>query len=122
MVMTAMSVATPMVMPKMVRKARNRCARMAPVARVRLVRMSGMEACNSTPSRPHFLLLSESLDVVGVEVPQQEVRIGHDLLVDGNGGVDALDHEHVERALHARDRLGAVAPAGDQLGDQGIVV
>src|SRR5262245_54468515 len=39
-----------------------------------------------------------------------------------NRRVDPLDDEHAERALHAADRLGAIASLDDQLRHQGIVV
>ena len=57
-----------------------------------------------------------------VELPGNEIRIGDDSLVQRNRGLDALHHEPVQRAMHARNGFGAVVPVRDQLGDQRIVV
>ena len=45
----------------------------------------------------------------------------HHLLVERDGGLDALDHELAQRPLHADDRLPPVPPLHDQLADQAVV-
>src|SRR3954470_5326025 len=58
----------------------------------------------------------------GVQLAGDEVRIDEDAQVQRNGRLDALDHRHLERPLHARDRFGAVAAVDDDLRDHRIVV
>src|SRR6267142_5210639 len=57
-----------------------------------------------------------------VEPAAGEFGVGENLAVQWNGGLDALDDEHLQRALHAADGLGAIAAFDDELGDQRIVV
>ncbi len=64
----------------------------------------------------------EPFQKVGVEVAGCEIGIGKDALVQRQRGLDSLDDEHFQSAAHARDGLGAVATAHDELGDQRIVV
>src|SRR5471030_1345274 len=63
----------------------------------------------------------ESLDEIRVEAAGLKIRVGQDALVQRDGGVDALDDKHVERAKHAADGFIPVGAIGDQLGYQRIV-
>ena len=72
--------------------------------------------------RSLFRWRQEALHELGIKVARAEVGIGHDPAVQRNAGEDALDHEHLQRARHARDGFGAVTPAHHQLGNQRIVV
>ena len=47
-------------------------------------------------------------------------RVGDDRAVERDHGRHAVDHELVERAPRALERLGAVAAGDDQLGDEGV--
>src|SRR4051812_6111482 len=58
----------------------------------------------------------------GVQLAGDEFRIDEDAQVQRNGRLDALDHRHLERPLHARDRFAAVAAVDDDLRDHRIVV
>ena len=51
-----------------------------------------------------------------------ETRIRHQFTVQGNVGLDALDHHFRERDTHAGNRLLAVRPVGDHLADHRIIV
>ena len=51
-----------------------------------------------------------------------EVGIVQNLQVERNRRLDPLDDGHLERALHPRDRFGAVAAVRDDLRDERIVV
>src|SRR5262245_54479586 len=64
----------------------------------------------------------QALDKVGVEFPRREVRVREDAPVQGDGGFDAFDDEHVEGTLHAGNGFTAVAALHDELGDHRIVV
>ena len=64
----------------------------------------------------------QAIQKMGVQAARLEIGLGKNALVQRNGSLDALDHEHFQRAAHARNGLGAVAAAHDQLGDQRIVV
>jgi hypothetical protein len=55
---------------------------------------------------------------VGIELTLLEIFIENDLLMQGNGGVDAFDYEHSERAMHPRDCLVAVASVYYQFRDE----
>src|SRR5579883_1888676 len=67
--------------------------------------------------RRHFLVWirfwAVALQEGGIGFAGYEIRVGHYALVQGNGGVDAFDHEHFERAAHAGDRLGAIVAVSD---------
>jgi len=58
----------------------------------------------------------------GVEVTGAEGGVAEDFLVHGDGGLDALDDELAEGALHFGDGFGAVVAMDDELGDERIVV
>ena len=81
-------------------------------------------------ARAHFcrgllrrlLALGEAFDEVGIVVARREIGVGHNPLVQRNGGVDAFHHKQVKRPLHAADGFGAVAAVGNELGDQRVVV
>src|SRR5262249_22736867 len=51
-----------------------------------------------------------------------KIRVGQNLMMKWNGGVNAFDDEHLECSAHAADRLAAILPAHNQLGDHGIIV
>ncbi len=59
---------------------------------------------------------------MGIELPGDEIGIGENTFVQRNRGLDAFDHEAVERAIHPRDGFGAVAAVSDEFGDQRIVI
>ena len=48
--------------------------------------------------------------------------VSDDLLLEGNGRLDAADHEFAEGALHAGDGTGAGRGGDDQLGNHRVVV
>ena len=59
-----------------------------------------------------------AVEEVRIEIAGDEVGVGEDALVEGDGGLDTFDDEAAERALHARDGFGAVVAVGDDLGNQ----
>ena len=63
-------------------------------------------------------LLREALDEVGVHLARLEIGMGHNALVERDRGVDPLDDEHAQRALHAADGFGAIVAIRNQLRDQ----
>src|ERR1700761_2895974 len=64
----------------------------------------------------------EALHEFGIEISGIEVGVGHDALMEGDGGVDTLHDEHIERPRHALDGLMAVLAADDELGNERVVV
>ena len=66
-----------------------------------------------------FQVAGDPADVVGAG---GEVGVGDDFLLEGNGRLDAADHELAEGALHAGDGDLAGGSGDDELGDHGVVV
>src|SRR6202035_4525070 len=64
----------------------------------------------------------EPFHELGIELPGAELRIGEDLLVHGNGGMNSLHHELAERPLHLVHRLFAILTVADQLGDHRVII
>src|ERR1700730_16346324 len=64
----------------------------------------------------------QSFDDMGVETTGREVGIGKNSALQRDRGLDALDDEHLQGALHAADGLGTVPPLDDQLGNHRVVV
>ncbi len=54
--------------------------------------------------------------------PSMKSCSGQNALVQRNRGVNALDDKHVQGAVHAGQRLGAILSVDDQLCDHGIVI
>ena len=54
--------------------------------------------------------------------PLDELRVDHQLAVQRDVGLDALDHHLRQRDAHARDRLLARVAVGDELADHRVVV
>ena len=65
---------------------------------------------------------ADALEEMGVELAGDEIGMGENALVQRDRGLDSLDDEAIESALHADDRFGTVAAMRDQLGDQRIVI
>ena len=65
---------------------------------------------------------ADAFEEVSVEFAGDEVRMGEDALVQRDCGFYAFDDEAVEGDLHADDGFGAVAPVGDELGDERVVI
>src|SRR5690606_30671282 len=61
-------------------------------------------------------------EVVDVGAAGQEGGVVDELLVQGDGGLDAVDDDLGEGGGHARDGQLAGFGVGDELGDEGIVV
>src|SRR5690606_23091575 len=61
-------------------------------------------------------------EVVDVGAAGHEVGVDHDLAVQRDVGLDALDHHFTERGAHARQRLLARVAVHDDLADHGVVV
>ncbi len=59
----------------------------------------GLSGSVAVPGKP--------LEKPRVEAAGEEIRLGHNFPVYGNGGRDALHDEHVESANHAADSFGA---------------
>src|SRR5712664_2065413 len=59
---------------------------------------------------------------VSIKLPRRKVRISQNPPMQRDGGLDAFDDEHLERALHTPYGLGPVAPFDDKLGNHRIVV
>ena len=55
------------------------------------------------------------------DVALLEVGVIEDAFVEGNGCLDAFDHEFVKGSSHACDGLLTVSPMGDDLGDHRII-
>ena len=51
-----------------------------------------------------------------------ETRVTHDLALQRNVGLDAVNHHFFERVLHAHDRNVTRWAVADQLGDQRIIM
>src|SRR5205085_5697698 len=64
----------------------------------------------------------QAFDEMGIELAGGKVWIGKDTPLQGDGGLDAFDDEHVESAFHARDGFGSVTALYDQLGNHGVVI
>ena len=64
----------------------------------------------------------EPLHESGVEFAGAEIFIREDLLVERDGGVDALHDELAQGALHLRDGFGAINAVHDQLGNERVVI
>ena len=58
----------------------------------------------------------------GLAVDGSERRIAHDDPMEGEGGRDAVDLELGQRATRTLERLLAIAPGDDELGEQGVEV
>ena len=56
-----------------------------------------------------------------MEVPLREVRVAHHLAEEGDRRGHPLHDERFERELHLGDRLVAIAPVHDELGDHRVV-
>src|ERR1017187_6394197 len=69
-----------------------------------------------------FTVTGKSTQEMGIEVPRLKIRIGHDFLLNGNGGGDAFNDEHLQGPSHAADGLVSVFTMDDKLGNKGIVV
>ena len=95
-------------------------------ARMTTRNIAGTSVRTWRPSQPAWLAgfsrgMNRWMKLVS-NLPARKVRIRQNALVQRNGGVNSLDHEHVERAPHPRDGFAAVAAVRDQLGHQRIVV
>src|SRR5258708_21940964 len=62
------------------------------------------------------------LEVMDVHAAADERRVVHQLLVERDVGLDALDHHLGERYPHARERLLTRVAVGDELADERVVV
>src|SRR5437879_382546 len=56
-----------------------------------------------------------------VQASRSKVLIRKNLPVERNRSLHSLHNEHLERALHSSDGLGAVPAMNDELGDERIV-
>src|SRR6478752_10263483 len=73
-------------------------------------------------SMPGLLLETDQLlQPVDVVLAVDELGLLDDLLVQRDGGLDAADHELLERAAQPHQALVAAGTAHDQLGDHRIV-
>src|SRR4051794_36215356 len=72
----------------------------------------------------HFASLAQhdALYESRVDVAAEEIRVVHDLKVQGDRRLDRRDVELVQRPLHGGDRFGAGGPVDDQLADHAVVV
>jgi len=68
------------------------------------------------------LLHPVAFDEGCIDPPLDKCRVVEDLAMDGNGGLDALDHELGQRPPHARQGLGPRRLMDQQLRQQRIVV
>lgn len=57
-----------------------------------------------------------------MNVPIDKIRVIHQLLMEWNRGLDALDDKLFKCALHAGDGFFACRGIGNQLGDQRVVI
>src|SRR5437763_9330580 len=64
----------------------------------------------------------EPLHEFGVEAPGLEVFIGNDQAMKRNRRLNALDDEHLQCTLHARDGFRTVLAVSDELSDKRIVI
>src|SRR5678815_3036894 len=62
-----------------------------------------------------------ALEEFGVDLSRDEPRVLHHAGKKGNGRRHALDDEPVQRDVHARNRLGPIAPLADELREEGGV-
>ena len=65
-----------------------------------------------------FSFIEESGDEARVDLARAKLRILEDALVQRNGGVDAFNDEHVERAKGALDGFLTRAGVADELGHE----
>src|SRR5690606_30437787 len=59
-------------------------------------------------------------EVVDVGAAGHELRVHHQFAVQGDVGLDALDHRFGQRRAHARQRLLAGVAVHDELADHGV--
>ena len=69
-----------------------------------------------------FIGIHAFLDELGVDVARTEVGILEDFLVQGNGGLYAVNAEFLERTFHDFDGVTTGAAMNDDFGNHGIVV
>ena len=62
------------------------------------------------------------VEKVSVKFSGDEIGLGENALVERDGGLDPLDDDPVERAVHSRNGFRAIAPMSYKLRHQRIVV
>src|ERR1051326_2244808 len=67
-------------------------------------------------------LTQKSLQPMDVVVPVDHRLLAHQRAEQRQGGVDAVDHELVERPLEPHQALGAALAVHDQLAEQRVVI
>src|SRR4029077_61689 len=67
-------------------------------------------------------ILEEMLEPVNVVIPVLDVAVAHERAKQRQGGVDARDHEFIQRATKAHQALVAGASMDDELADERIII